>query len=215
MQDLDLIAGIGTVNLFYASGIQTASSANTINRFTLVNNTIVASARSGIDIALQDPESRLTLANSIIVGSKGSLGDLGDGDLGLKQAAQITISNCLLGVDRRFNSIGRNGNISSNPGFADQMKGNYRLTLGSPAIDAGDNIAVGDIRTDLDGNPRIVDAYGDGTAIVDIGAYEFQPGSVAQVLNRTSTAWGGSHGIGLRVMDRLNLPILKPGARRD
>jgi len=40
-------------------------------------------------------------------------------------------------------------------------------------VDAGSNERV-TADSDLDGNLRIVDGEGNGTAIVDMGAYEFQ-----------------------------------------
>jgi len=73
------------------------------------------------------------------------------------------------------------GNIDADPLFADPAAGDYRLSPGSPCIDAGNNDAVPpEITTDLDGNPRFVDDpatddTGQGTPpIVDMGAYEFQ-----------------------------------------
>jgi hypothetical protein len=73
------------------------------------------------------------------------------------------------------------GNIDADPLFVDPDNGDFRLSTGSPCIDAGDNTAVpADITADLDGNPRFVDdpntvdtGYGD-SPIVDMGAYEFQ-----------------------------------------
>jgi len=70
------------------------------------------------------------------------------------------------------------------PGTEDD---DLHLQAGSPAIGAGDNIALpadtldldGDGNTldvlpvDLDGHVRVFDADGDGPAIVDMGAYEF------------------------------------------
>jgi len=65
------------------------------------------------------------------------------------------------------------GNISLNPLFAGA--GDYHLTAFSPCIDTGDNSAPGLPPTDLDGNPRVVDGDNDSVAVVDMGAYEFQP----------------------------------------
>jgi hypothetical protein len=55
-----------------------------------------------------------------------------------------------------------------------KSNGNYRLKAGSLAIDAGDNSAPDLPLKDLAGKPRIVDGNNDGTATIDIGAYEFQ-----------------------------------------
>jgi len=61
------------------------------------------------------------------------------------------------------------------PDQAPTTAGDYRLSEGSPPVDAGTNDVVPEWAiTDLDGNPRIVDGLGDGSVIVDIGAYEFQ-----------------------------------------
>ncbi len=71
------------------------------------------------------------------------------------------------------------GNIDADPRFVDPDNGDYRLSLGSPCIDAGDSTAVpSSVDVDLDGDPRLVDAvnyldtgYGSGP-MVDMGAYE-------------------------------------------
>ena len=78
-----------------------------------------------------------------------------------------------------------NGNIALAPRFQNRSAGDFRLKPISPCIDAADNTAVpADILTDLDGNPRFVDdpdtpdtgvpGGPGGSAIVDMGAYEFQ-----------------------------------------
>ncbi|MCK4871421.1 MAG: right-handed parallel beta-helix repeat-containing protein [Phycisphaerales bacterium] len=78
------------------------------------------------------------------------------------------------------------GNIDVSPRFTDAGSGDYRLLVGSPCIDASDNLAVpAEITTDLDGNPRFhddpgMDDTGNGDPpIVDMGAYEFQGESPA------------------------------------
>ena len=69
------------------------------------------------------------------------------------------------------------GNINAAPCFVDAAGGNLRLSSGSPCIDKGSDDAVpAGITTDLDGNPRVSDGDGNGTATVDMGAYEYQVG---------------------------------------
>ena len=60
------------------------------------------------------------------------------------------------------------GNVSDDP-LLDPVT--LKPAAGSPCIDVGDDTAVvGDV--DPDGNPRIADGDGSGTATVDLGAYE-------------------------------------------
>ncbi len=73
------------------------------------------------------------------------------------------------------------GNIDDDPDFVSST--DYRLSAGSPCIDAGDNTAVpAGITQDLDGAARFADDpdtpdTGNGDApIVDMGAYEFGAG---------------------------------------
>ena len=95
------------------------------------------------------------------------------------------------------------GNIDADPLFVDPgywddagtpddtsddtfIPGDYHLLPGSPCIDAGtndvDNPDTPEIETlpdrDIAGVPRVIDGDLDGTATVDIGAYEYLPGDV-------------------------------------
>ena len=69
-----------------------------------------------------------------------------------------------------------NNCIFVDPQFVDPANGDYHLKDTSPCIDAGNNRLVpSSVDTELDGEQRIVDGDNDGTATVDIGAYEHQP----------------------------------------
>ena len=59
------------------------------------------------------------------------------------------------------------------PTNAPTTAGDLRLQTGSPAIDAGNNSAyTNTIAVDLAGNPRITDGDGNGSELIDLGAYE-------------------------------------------
>ncbi|MEN6338103.1 MAG: right-handed parallel beta-helix repeat-containing protein, partial [Phycisphaerales bacterium] len=65
------------------------------------------------------------------------------------------------------------GNRAGDPHFA--VPGDVRLTSASPCIEGGiDELGIETPATDLDGNPRIIDAGG-GTPAMDIGACEYDP----------------------------------------
>ena len=57
------------------------------------------------------------------------------------------------------------------PATAPNFAGDRRLQSGSPAIDSGDN-SFNSLPTDLGQQPRIQDGSGDGSAIIDMGAFE-------------------------------------------
>lgn len=69
------------------------------------------------------------------------------------------------------------GNFTADPGFANAAAGDYSLAAGSSLIDRGDPgaPAIGEPATDLAGNARVVDGDGNGSAIADVGAFEFAP----------------------------------------
>jgi hypothetical protein len=66
--------------------------------------------------------------------------------------------------------VGANGNIGTDPQFYSES--NFHLTGRSGAIDGGDPAAPFVPPVDFDGNARVVDGDGNGTATTDMGAFE-------------------------------------------
>jgi len=138
----------------------------------------------GVDVPIT-----LVMVNCIIAN--------GQGEVYIGDSVTLEVRNCLFyrpGEDVQVYANGRTytaeqieagelgeGCLSRDPMFvapAWGTTGDYHLQPDSPCIDAGANIP--DLpQVDLDGNPRIMDGDGDGTAIVDMGPYE-APGEVAE-----------------------------------
>jgi len=144
---------------------------------TLTNCTFTGNSANGSGGAIQcESNSNATLNNCIL------WADTATND-GNEICVSDTGSFCTLNyccVDNAGYG-GQTGNITENscvyddPQFFDPANGDYHLKEASPCIDAGDNSLVpGGVDKDLDGNQRIVDGDNNGTAVVDIGAYEYQ-----------------------------------------
>lgn len=156
------------------SAMQVVGSANTINRFVIVNNTI-SHVFGSIGFGLRDQQSQVMMANTIAVGASDGQDLFAYSDANPNQGSRISIHHCLIGGDQTFNSVGNNNNLTGDPRFVDASGGNYQLQPGSPAIDTGDNMAIQGFMTDLANNPRIANGDGLGMATVDIGAFELHP----------------------------------------
>ena len=86
--------------------------------------------------------------------------------------------NCLLDFEIPPECIDAGGNIwvdslSFDSLFVDWLNGDFHLIEGSLAIDAGFDTTNYYCPFDLDYNTRVWDGDGDGSAIIDIGPYEF------------------------------------------
>src|SRR6185369_6464852 len=73
------------------------------------------------------------------------------------------------------NLTGIAGNISLDPLFACNLSNDLRLLPSSACLDAGSNAAPIVPGTDFNGDARVVDGDSNGSAIVDLGAFEFNP----------------------------------------
>jgi hypothetical protein len=170
------------------AGVIIRNCAPTIANNLFHDNT--ADNGAAINIYQNDPGDVLKIVNNTFVDNHS-----GDGGfvIGISSNANVLFANNLVAFNDRqiylayndsgalysnndawqnsdFNYFGPDptgtgGNISEDPMFQDRANKNYRLAVGSPAIDMGDNDAViGDF--DLDHGERIQNS------IVDIGAYE-------------------------------------------
>jgi parallel beta-helix repeat protein len=80
------------------------------------------------------------------------------------------------------------GNIDADPCFA--FPNNYHLMPDSPCVDAGNNTPINGLpTTDIDGNPRPLDGNGDTNAVVDMGAYEYNPQSPSIAISASSLSF--------------------------
>ncbi|MHC4220304.1 MAG: right-handed parallel beta-helix repeat-containing protein [Planctomycetota bacterium] len=189
----------------YGGGLSCALSDATIVNCLFVGNT---AAIGGGGVASDVSNARLI--NCTITDN--SAGFFGGAAAGITQylTSHLTIDNSVLwnnsptevevlngSATVRYSDVeggwSGEGNIDATPGFVGQtLRGpeDYRITSGSPCIDAGDNTVVpADIVTDLDGQPRFVDDPGMPDSgfglppVVDMGAFEFQVATCAADLN--------------------------------
>ncbi|MCB0630522.1 MAG: T9SS type A sorting domain-containing protein [Lewinella sp.] len=101
--------------------------------------------------------------NNVSLAGGTNTGD-NDGDV----FTNLTIQSSIVGDDIAGVYDGVDGNLQQDPTFADAANSNFYLEDCSPALDAGDNLAVSGVSTDLVGVDRILN----GT--VDMGALENQ-----------------------------------------
>jgi Big-like domain-containing protein/parallel beta helix pectate lyase-like protein len=153
----------------------------------LVNNTIADNdaTATGSGLYINGVDVRTELTNNIIVAKPGQVGLYCGGIDPTVRFNNIFSAGGTAYAGGCSNMAGTNGNISADPLFTNPTQGDYHLRQGSPSIDAGYNQAPNLPDTDIDGNPRILDGNGDGTATIDMGIDEFllPPGLKISILN--------------------------------
>ena len=159
----------------------------------LVNNTIADNDATsfGSGIFAGGTDGRTELTNNIIVAKPGQTG-LHCANFGSDNTPIIRFNNIFSSGGMAYggscsNKTGTDGNISADPLFINPTQGDYHLQQGSPSIDAGDNLTPNLPDTDIDGDPRILDGDGDGTAIVDMGIDEFLAPALRSVFRMRAT----------------------------
>jgi len=157
---------------------------------TLTNSTITDNT-AALDAGGVYTSRILTMANTILAGNTAV-----NAPDGLNTRTITSLGHNLIGNDTSFPFLPGPGDLVGTAGspidpllspLADNggPTWTHALLLGSPAFDAGDNDLVPvDIDFDQrgDGFPRIIDGDGDGTATIDIGAFE------SELLNQAPVA---------------------------
>lgn len=136
----------------------------------IINNTIISN-RTGIYFERTGYVPQHIYRNNIVVGNIVGI----ESTFGSEANNPVWENNLVFGNGTNYSGTtdktGTSGNISIDPMFVDQAGGYYFLKSGSPAIDHGTN--TGAPVTDFTGRTRPLDGNTDGTAVTDIGAFEY------------------------------------------
>ena len=161
-------------------GVATLESTSDIVNNTITDNTAAGGAGVSLDATIN--LGTLKLSNNLITFNVASVSG---GGAYLHPNLNPTLKKNdfhgstptqVAGAKTDAQVIGVNGNINANPNYVSRQAGNrnLRVQAGSPAVDMGDNADAGG--NDLDNTARVQDGDGNGTAVVDMGAFEL-PGA--------------------------------------
>lgn len=157
-------------NVFVAnSGPSSVGAIYCYGGGSLVHNTIVAnSGSSSVQVQSTFQGAACELVGNIICGETQGYGVLRQSSHPDDRVAYNDVWNNKAGNYRGYMDwTGIEGNVSLDPAFTDAAADNYRLSIGSACVDAGEPNAAGlPLAVDLDGRPRL-----SGEA-VDVGAFE-------------------------------------------
>jgi len=169
---------VGNRSAEYGGGILCGRGSATIVDCILSQNR----AENGAEIAMRvgaELPADLMVSHSAVRSGEGNVYD-GNGE--------ITLLPGNIDADPLFVDPGHwdDAGTPDDPSDDTFIPGDYHLLPGSPCIDGGtndvDNPDTPEVETlpatDIAGLPRTIDGNLDGTATVDIGAYEFLPGDV-------------------------------------
>ncbi|TMH82478.1 MAG: hypothetical protein E6H49_04700 [Betaproteobacteria bacterium] len=125
----------------------------------IVGNTIAGNR----DVGLSVVQANVIVENNIVYGNPIDID---------ARSSYAPVNHNLVGETSRL--LSTTSNIIADPLFTNQSAGDFSLTPGSPAIDAGVALSIPELAFDLNGEARPVDGNADGVAVPDIGAIEFR-----------------------------------------
>jgi hypothetical protein len=169
-----LVQGVTTALNAHANSLGKASTA------TLHDSTLVASGPGTVDGAFTDAfnnaTSSIALDGSVVRAQStngGATRDLHADQAAATINASFSAFTTAVGTSSGTVPAPASGsNISGDPLFTNPAGGDYTLQQSSPLIDNGDQAGLAAGEKDVTGGARVLDGNGDGTAIVDIGAFE-------------------------------------------
>ena len=174
-------------------GIYCEVAASSNNNFYILNNTITDNDATnltllwdrggGIAVVLWSNTNKMVIANNIIAfNSSGIYSFVSVNIPHLVSNNDVFANVSELGENNYTNLPSGINDISVDPDFVNRPEWDFHLNPTSPCIDRGSNSAVPEfLTTDFEGNPRIEDGDGNGTDIVDMGAFE-SPGAQVGIL---------------------------------
>ncbi len=149
-----------TAGTHLGGGVYAAAAGTRVENCTITDNYIATGSGAGLYLHAGVVANTVVWRN-YLVGYEDNLSD----------HKNYVIVGGTIGSSASYPLPGGSGNIDDDPLFVNRAAGDYRLSLGSPAIDAGVPLAT--VINDLSGTPRPLDGDGDDVPAFDMGAYEF------------------------------------------
>ena len=170
-----LVSPNGGQNVMGAGIYNTECSNPVLTNVTLAANYLRSTDAQMLGVGIRNNNSSPVIRNSIFYSNrKGYNITMAGTDIENAGTVNLTLKNSITQEYDTHNPDDHNL-VSADPGFANPDIKNYRLALGSPAIDAGDNAGFSGLSADskdLAGLPRVFDLAHQKT--IDLGAYEYQ-----------------------------------------